>query len=106
MVSSIIAGFIISADGNVMTYVQYFGDESVAGLHVRPGELGPECLDLQEDQSEVSILAKSPPITAHLHEDGADIHGGAAVLHQVVHGAELVQLHGADDALHGCTNQR
>ena len=44
--------------------------------------------------------------TGHLHEDGADVHGGAAVLHQVVHGAELVQLHGADDALHGCTNQR
>ncbi len=94
---------------SLLTHVQYLRDKSVGRLHVRPVELLPECLDLQQHRLYV--------------------HRGRAVLHlenviligvfllaqqyyiirdssvsrpdQFVHGGEPVQLHRLDDPLHG-----
>ena len=57
----------------LITHVQYFRDEGIAGLDIRPAELRPERLDL--------------------HEDCPDVHGRAGVLHQIVHGREIIQLY-------------
>ena len=60
-----------------VTYVQNLRYECVGGLYVRPAELLPEGLDLEED--------------------GAEVDGGRRVLHKVVHGGQVVKLNSLEE---------